>query len=316
MTTVARCYRRGHMRQFINLLGLLVVGTMVSPAWAQDDAAVQFADAGPIFDAALVDAMLTADAALVVDAGSLSDANPGCGAVTYKGECIGDVLRYCQGGQLVEIDCGDPASYPRGGPTVTCGLLDCTDPGCQGFWCVAKPDSPCGALRCDISLQMACVDGICQNSEDCTGAEFAPFCAGSVWTYCAGLINNYDCSVAGTAPYTCQDSDSQSSPCLGLVGATCDVLTGHLCDAELNCVNGLCVGAPDAGDLDPDAGEIDANLDAGKTDRASDDKPADPGCGCEQRVNSNKHWLQGVFCLTLFGVAFGARQRRKRSRAL
>ena len=269
-------------------------------AFAQLDAGAE--DVSILEDAAVLDS--AADADVHFDAG--------CTDTDYMGRCLGDELHYCHNGQDEVLVCSNPASYPQGGATATCGLLDCTDSdSCQGYWCVARAGTACGTLHCDISQQMACVDGICQNSEACgvaaTGAHFDDHCDEAFWIYCSqGLVNKLDCSAGGTAPYTCQGGNPAAAPCAGLAGAQCDILAGRLCAEDLPCVAGYCQGPEDAGtvleDASVDAGPEEAG---GRPDAAKLDIE-DPGCACSASSTS----VQRSTLIVFAGLIILMRRRR------
>lgn len=223
------------------------------------------------------DASALEDAALTVDATA-----PGCGSLSFQGECQGDIVRYCSAGQIRSMDCSDPAAYPRGGPQATCGLLDCLTSGCQGYWCVAKPGTSCADLGCDVMQDLGCLDGQCRASSRCNPTSDLPSCDGSILTYCAYTVGNLDCSEGGTRPYTCDVADPDRDPCVGEAGASCNPTLGRVCAEPLSCVAGMCVtGEPlDAGTGDstePDRPDAGAVRDAGQG-RGDDGAPVDCQC--------------------------------------
>lgn len=88
-----------------------------------------------------------------------------CGAVTYTGECQGDELVWCEGGDLKTFDCATKDKV--------CGFQGDT----VGYNCVDKPVAGCGA----ITYQGQCDGGVlswCENEE----------------------VQTYDCAASG---YTC-----------------------------------------------------------------------------------------------------------------
>ncbi|MEW5855281.1 MAG: carboxypeptidase-like regulatory domain-containing protein [Myxococcota bacterium] len=220
-----------------------------------------------------------------------------CTTLDRFGACNGDVVNRCHVGTEVPLDCA--AEF---GPTATCGLVDCTDPdgSCVGYLCVARLGEACGALPCDVSLGLGCVDGVCQPSEVCDPTTYAPECDDTRVTYCTHTVARFDCAGDGLLPFTCGPNSQGKNACLGLAGAECDLAMGAECAPEHTCVDGICVppvteldaGLPDANvgadaavDVDAnapinDAGAPDAggptNMDAGVLDAARPDAAMAP----------------------------------------
>lgn len=132
------------------LVALLALGS--APALAQD---------GGIDDAGASDAGL--------DEGDAGDSD--AGAVDCVPVCEGDVLRFCDDGEPVELDCGE-----EGG---TCGLVseewgfDCLLP--EGAAC--EPGYAEGISRCEGSgeADLCCVEGACAEPGNVTSCrQFQP----------------------------------------------------------------------------------------------------------------------------------------------
>jgi len=194
-----------------------------------------------------------------------SDAAGGCGTLTYIGECLGDQVRYCVANVARTIDC-----IQRYEATATCGLLNCTDPGdpdCDGYWCVPRSGESCmGMLRsCDAATLQGCIGGVCTVSTTCDPGTFVPSCVGTAVTSCGYTVNVVDCA-AGGRPFTCGQTSTGGSACLGQEGAACDVATGYECIATFTCVAGVCwAGARDGGSRDVNASVQDATRRDGNT---------------------------------------------------
>ncbi|MBN2357835.1 MAG: hypothetical protein JXR83_00175 [Deltaproteobacteria bacterium] len=257
-----------------------------------------------VLDSAVSDSAVTDSAATdapVPDSAApdstVADAAVGCGTVTYIGQCQGDSVQYCLGGQLRVVDCVD-----RYGADATCGLLDCTDandPDCQGYWCVPTSGSSCtGALTaCDVGAVEGCLGGVCATSQTCDPDSFLPACAGTVITSCGYTVNNRDCAEGGR-PYVCGPASGGGNACLGLAGAACDVAQGLGCQSPLSCIRGVC------GTEQPDAGQ--QPLDAGPVPDAGTGGEDDGTCGCRAASAGPA----ALALLALCGVALFRHRRR------
>ena len=95
------------------------------------------------------------------DAGTCEAAS-GCGDVTYEGSCEGDVVTWCQDGQLQTYDCSQQDK--------TCGFVEGTGNTCvEGGVCVPQ----CGANVCgDDGCGGSC--GVCGAGTSCDGGQCVP----------------------------------------------------------------------------------------------------------------------------------------------
>jgi len=172
---------------------------------------------------------------------SQPDATSGCGSVSFIGECQGDTARYCNGEQVVEVDC-----VSRFGAGATCGLFDCTDDtaGCIGYFCVQGSGEACSAdgLPCDAAADQGCVDAICAASTMCDPSTYTRLCNGTFLTDCTYTVNERDCSEGSTVPRTCGITSSGENLCVGLDGDTCGGASGRECQQGMECVGGVCGG--------------------------------------------------------------------------
>lgn len=201
---------------------------------------------------ATVDGAALDDAAL--DGGA--DAAIPCGAVTWIGECQGDVEYYCASGQLRSIDCAATFGSDR-----TCGLWDCATTGvddrgqplCTGYYCVARRGTACSLnLHCDVATGQGCLGGVCADSLACDPASFQRRCDGTVVTYCSYTVSDLDCSSGGSQPYICGVTSLGSIACLGVEGAPCGSANDAECARSFACRGQHCqpVVVPDAAAAD------------------------------------------------------------------
>ncbi|MFH1807161.1 MAG: MYXO-CTERM sorting domain-containing protein [Pseudomonadota bacterium] len=254
-------------------------------AWAQEDGGLEdvvvVEDASAAEDAAAgEDSASAEDATTTPDADSV-DASPGCGNVPVTGECDGDLMRACEGGEIIEVNC--PTNTDIGGPTTTCGLVDCDDqpyPACFGYWCVARAGESCAELPCDVELSHGCVNGVCTVSTACDPATYLATCNGSVTTFCGfGMVSTYDCAANGE-PFDCAAPPNVStSSCIGLEGGECGTYGGtdFLCAEGLTCSGGICTASSvtDAG-----SGTDATRRDTGASSGDDDDDSSGGSCGC------------------------------------
>ena len=253
------------MRKFVGVLSLGLFLAMPMSALAQEDA-------GTVEDGAVV----VEDAGTVtVDAGAATEdagAASACGDITYQGTCDGDMMTYCNDGELKEVDCSGEAYWDADNNSgshsqTTCGLVDCADDGCYGYDCVAKTGESCAMGEdCDVEAPNGCIGGVCAASTACDPeTDSTVSCAGDVGTYCNFAMTEYDCSAGGSEPYTCVvPSEANTAFCVGLEGGQCgtgsDGVTQFVCSTGLNCIGGIC----SAGSAGTDAGTT-TGTDAGTT---------------------------------------------------
>lgn len=267
------------MRKFVGVLSLGLFLAMPMSALAQEDAgtvedgAVVVEDAGVVTDDA---GTVAEDAGAVVeDAGAATEdagAVTACGDITYQGTCDGDMMTYCDDGELKEVDCSGEAYWDADNNSgshsqTTCGLVDCADDGCYGYGCVAKTGESCAmGEACDVEAPNGCIGGVCAASTACDPeTDSTVSCAGDVGTFCNYSTTEYDCSAGGSEPYTCVvPSEANTSFCVGLEGGQCgtgsDGVTQFVCATGLNCIGGIC----SAGSAGTDAGTT-TGTDAGTT---------------------------------------------------
>ncbi|MFH1807162.1 MAG: MYXO-CTERM sorting domain-containing protein [Pseudomonadota bacterium] len=258
------------------------------------------------------DATPAEDAAAALDA-STADASPGCGTVAVTGACDGDTLRYCESGTLVEIDC--PSNLDIGGPTTTCGLVDCDDqpyPACFGYWCVARLGADCQDRPCDVNLGHGCLGGVCAISTSCDPDTYMPTCTGTLATSCNYTVNNTDCAAGGEASTCAPPPNLHTSACVGLEGAACRSWAGvdYVCAAGLTCSGGICTAATasDAG-TGTDASPRDIGATPGDASADDDDDSTGGGCGCSATRTGSSVVL---ILAGILGLAMAARRRQPR----
>jgi hypothetical protein len=114
--------------------------------------------------------------------GAGGDAHPDCQRLGHYGECGGEggqIARYCNGGDLIEIDCGSDASY-------SCQLDTCA----EGAYC-------------------------CPGNLECPALGFDGACAGDTVRYCnqSGEYHELDCTAFGM---TCGTDCGDGADCCEL----------------------------------------------------------------------------------------------------
>jgi len=274
------------MSHFFRCCALLILA-LGRIALAQEDGGV-VADAAAE-DAAVADAV--AGDVVNVDAATADAATPdagGCGELTYQGRCEADLVLYCVDDVVQQIDCGS-----GGG---TCGLWDCGGPDCYGHGCVARAGQPCSpAVPCDITSDQGCLEGVCAASSPCLATSHVPECrAQTVISTCfayaydpstgvhpEGVVWDYDCSEAGTEPYSCGLRSDGDDWCLGLHGANCSPAQGYECVSGLECVGSICIGEGDDAGLPPiDAGVGQPDARVYQLDGGGPGDSEGGACGC------------------------------------
>ena len=140
----------------------------------------------------------------------------GCGDVTYEGCCEGDLLQYCEGGQLKQSQCdAGSCGWDAGKGFYNCGTNGGGDPSgqhpkdCGGGCQPACAGKECGGDGCGGSC------GTCPAGEDCV----------------AGICEDEPCQPA------CAGKECGGDGCGGSCGA---------CPAGEGCDQGQCVGSGDA----------------------------------------------------------------------
>jgi len=232
--------------------------------------------------------------------GAAEDAAQGCGALTYQGECVGTLLRYCVNDDTInQIEC---AEYD-----LRCGLVDCEEEDCLGFNCVAAEGGSCVDLDCDVSLGHGCLDGVCAPSETCDPPRYLERCEGPVHVFCpTGRVWNYDCSNAGQHPATCGGGSAGEPACLPTEGGQCDLQQEIWCAPGLVCDQGFCrVGGPvDGGTVAHDAAA------EGRADGATDDDSDGNGaCACRGQRGGRA----GLVPIVSLALLLSLRRRRRGS---
>ena len=147
-----------------------------------------------------------------VDAGTIVDPVDGCGGLSSAGTCSGDLLSYCQDGQIVETDCG--LSGNACGLDAATGNFDCVDPGvvvdpCAGIpaegMCVGNEVAWCD----DLGLQRSVCDFGC-GWDDAAGYYNCLPDPGPV-DACGGIGAEGVCS--GDTVEWCESGSLQSQTC-------------------------------------------------------------------------------------------------------
>ena len=180
-----------------------------------------------------------------------------CGTVSYEGCCEGQVVKYCDGGQLQQLDCSENPSCgwspeysyydcgttggqdPSGANPKSCGGGG-TSPVCGNGWCETGESQANCPADCTGGGGTVCGNGTCEAGEtagscpqdcvsgcvpDCTGKTCGPNgCNGS----CGNCPPDFWCDIQGQ----CQSMNGCTANC-----------TGKSCDQDDGC--GEPCGCPD-----------------------------------------------------------------------
>ena len=169
------------------------------------------------------------------------DTTEGCGELTFEGECDADMLRFCEDGAVVEIDCAGETD--DSGAVLSCGLVSEE----VGYDCISAPFAGgCGDVplvgRCDGNVLEICesqatgaVDRTeCASGEECVVAPNGHAeCVTAGATGCGSVTFDGQCD--GTVLSYCEDDELVVFDCAnegfecGATGATGDVdcVPGH-----------------------------------------------------------------------------------------
>jgi MYXO-CTERM domain-containing protein len=181
----------------------------------------------------------------------------GCGDVTYEGCCEGDVLKYCEGGQLTEGACeAGTCGWDGSGSFYNCGTNGGADPsGAFPKACGGGSTGPvCGDGACDAGETQTscpadcggvgpiCGDGTCGPGEtatscpaDCGTVGPDPVCGDGS---CNGSETAASCPAdCGGGAAACEGGITATGCCEGqtLVFCSADGLKVENCTANLSC---------------------------------------------------------------------------------
>ena len=183
-----------------------------------------------------------------------------CGAITDKGECEGNTLKYCAGGQLKTFDC---TGYDK-----VCGF----DAAFDWYDCIEDSDGPCtpdcaGKAEGDADGCGGTCPGDGPPTGDCGGITQKGTCDGDTLKYCSGdqlktfdctaygkvcgydaAFDWFDCVEGGVGPCTpdCSGKACGDDGCGGSCGSCGG---GETCNASGQCISGGdgCGGIDDKG---------------------------------------------------------------------
>ena len=155
----------------------------------------------------------------------------GCGGLTYEGCCEGQVVKWCENGEIMEVDClsagglGPQCGWAFDMNYYWCGTSGQPDP--TGQFPMACTDDPCNCAPYEVCLP----DGSCC-APGCEGKQCGPDgCGGS----CGGCPPQSTCTANGACVPICVPDcagrECGPNGCGGLCG---------LCPAGSDCVNGSC----------------------------------------------------------------------------
>jgi len=199
-----------------------------------------------------------------------------CGDITYEGCCDGEVLRWCEDGQIQTMDC---AGNPFCGWQTGEGFYNCDTDG-------AGDPSGVFPRDCGGSMGPVCGDGACDGGEtaascpaDCGTVMPSP-CGDGV---CDPLETETSCPV-DCAAASCDGGITEAGCCEGqtLVFCTVDGLKAADCAADLACGWNAAAGAYSCGTAGtPDPSGVRPHFCADLEALSCGDAVCDPGEGCE-----------------------------------
>ena len=186
-----------------------------------------------------------------------------CNGITWEGCCDGEVIRYCEEGEIKSKDCGDDPScgWNQAEAYYDCGTDGAPDP--EGIF-----PMDCGEVCTGSCDGKACGDdgcggdcGACPEGETCTptGQCCTPDCEGKV---CGDDSCSGDCGECADGE-KCTDGECVPGGCQGVLWEGC-CTEGVLvfCD-QGNLVQQSCAGDPECGWSDG-AGYYDCGTDGGE----------------------------------------------------
>ena len=242
-------------------------------------------------------------------------ANP-CDGITYDGCCDGNLLAYCDGGDLLVEDCGaDGCGWVKdnnwyacagdGGDPTGAMPQDCHDydypPGCSGKECGDNGGGySCG--ECE-DLGEACLDGtcgLCDATVNCEGKDCGEDGCGG---FCGSCEGGEVCEVGlcVCAPQ-CEGMECGDDGCGGSCGECQD---GFGCDDQFHCTAGVTPEEDVIAEEDVAAEtDVAAGGDTAGTPGTPDDD--DDGGGCSTGAGSNP---LGAWLMLVLLVGLGVRRR-------
>ena len=126
--------------------------------------------------------------------GGSSPTGKACGAIPFQGCCDGEVLLFCEGGELCSLDCG---KVPHCGWDPGKAYYDCESEGMSGP--SARFSKECPAVTPDA----------------CQGVDYAGCCAGDAVYWCNGQgVAMLDCSQNGTLNRCGINSSTNMADCV------------------------------------------------------------------------------------------------------
>jgi V8-like Glu-specific endopeptidase len=169
-----------------------------------------------------------------------------CGSISYQGCCAGDTLKYCEGGELKQINCSNKPScgWQTGASFYDCGTSGAADPsGENPKDCGSVTGPACGNGKCesgettsscpaDCKTATTCGNGKCETGE--TAATCSDDCGPD--TECGNGMCEWgespevcpeDCTDAVCGDGVCQFAESNTS-------------CPQDCEAEASCGDGKC----------------------------------------------------------------------------
>jgi len=243
-----------------------------------------------------------------------------CAGITYEGCCEEGWAKWCEGGALCGINCGElNPECGWAGTFYDCGTdgsedpsglnpIDCVpcDPACEeGYYCTGGEcvecscdGKECGTDGCGNSC------GECECGKDCTdGACVFTACDGKdcgddgCGGTCGECLEGWICLAGGTCcEIMCEDKQCGPDGCGGDCG-TCE--EGNYCDGDGLCQVCSCEGKECGGDgcgnpcgTCADGKACDADGKCGEVDESckTKDTPGCPGCACEACVCAMDAW--------------------------
>ena len=264
-----------------------------------------------------------------------------CGGINYDGCCDGNVLQYCDEGQLAGGDCGDggcgwdpnnewydctfqgedpSGAKPRdcseytGGEPNPCAGKECGPDGQGGTCGECEHGFECAGGLCEEKTGPECGDGVCDEGEDCDSCATDCACAegsecvnGQCLAPCDDECADGEVGCEGILPWTCV-LPPDSMCLIKSYAAACE--DGFVCDDA----TGTCVeegtGPEEDATIGPDEDTIGPDEDTigpGEDTTGGDDGGGGGGSNCTT-TGASSPMAGGLVLMALLGLAVTRRR--------